>query len=581
VTPELHASGDLTIQMAVNQVQEQGGGTVCLESGIYHLDEGGVTIDQALSVRVRGQGLRTIVVAPVFGFRVTNSAFVTIEDLTVIAAGPEPAVELETTAAVTVQRVTALMLGIRDLAAPAVGLGGLSLLTRLRDNVLVAQVGIAGGGEEKAPLLTAELDVRDNLLVCRDVGIGLVGQVGHLLGTTLAANTVLRAAEAGVRMLGAVAPGHEATVCDNTLLVGGAAVQVSAAGFAVTANDITGSEQSIELRGDGIAVLRSTFGSLRGPTRIASNAVRDVGGRAIAVLAPVSTLAVTHNTIERALHGIVMEERAGAEVVLVADNTITDVGSREVDQTDGVTGIQVVGAYRAGVESNVVHGVGTAREARGASTGIEVLGCIESRVAGNSVDRVGFFESGGSDLGIAVRGLLLRVQVAGNTSRRQPVDVDEDGPSGFQGLLIGADLGSDERGLSLVKGYVVGVGSAGFVVGRAAAFAAKTGTVSVTVDTNIVSGSPELPSALVGVPGEVVVTGNQVHNRTDVGTPALRLVAFAATVSANRFRGGKPSAELDVDPQRLAVVGNLTSNGISVFGGGLDPQWDPLNPVGV
>jgi hypothetical protein len=32
-----------------------------------------------------------------------------------------------------------------------------------------------------------------------------------------------------------------------------------------------------------------------------------------------------------------------------------------------------------------------------------------------------------------------------------------------------------------------------------------------------------------------------------------------------------------VDPKRLAVLGNLTTTGMTVFGGGLDPRWVPLN----
>ena len=116
-----------------------------------------------------------------------------------------------------------LGLGQSDRPAPGIALGGMALLTSLRDNVVVAPLGIAGGGEEKQPLLTAELDIRDNLLVCRDAGIGLAGRVGHLFGNRVTANTVVRATEAGIRLLGAIAPGHGCTVADNSLVVAGPA----------------------------------------------------------------------------------------------------------------------------------------------------------------------------------------------------------------------------------------------------------------------------------------------------------------------------------------------------------------------
>jgi Family of unknown function (DUF6519)/Right handed beta helix region len=581
VTPESHASGALTIQMAVDEVKGAGGGTVCLEPGVYLLDESGVVVDQASSLRIRGQGLRTLLFAKRRGIQVTRSAFVTVESLTVITSGQDPAVDLVTTAAVTVESIAVLGLAQSDLPAPGIGLGGIALLTSLRDNVVVAPLGIAGGGDEKQPLLTAELDVRDNLLVCRDAGMHLAGRVGHLLGNRVTANTVVRAAEAGIRMLGAIAPGHGCTVADNSLVVGGSGIEVGTSGFVVSDNDVTGTSPTEEMKGDGISVREATFPSLRGTPRITDNQVRDVGGRGIGVLAPVANLVVTGNLVERALHGIVMEERVRADAVTVSDNRVVDVGSRAFDESDGVSGIQVLGARRASLESNVVYGVGQARQARGESTGIDVLACVESHVGANAVDRVGFPESGGRDVGIAVRALLRRVQVAGNTSRRQPVEADEDGPSEFHGLLVGADLETRERGVDRLKGYVVGVGEATFAIGPMAAYAVEFVPAAVTVDTNIVSGGGDRAAALIGVAGDVVCTGNQLHNRNDAPFPALRLVARTATVGQNRFRGGDPSAELDVDPKRLAVVGNLSTAHITVFGNLLNAPWDALNLNGV
>src|SRR5262249_8151778 len=54
VTPESHASGQLTIQDAVNKVKETGG-TVCLHTGQYAL-QAPVSIVGARSVRIKGQG---------------------------------------------------------------------------------------------------------------------------------------------------------------------------------------------------------------------------------------------------------------------------------------------------------------------------------------------------------------------------------------------------------------------------------------------------------------------------------------------------------------------------------------------
>ena len=581
VSPESHESGALTIQMAIDEVREAGGGTVCLGIGMYRLDEGGVVVEEGSSIRVRGQGLRTVLVAPARGIRVERSAFVTVEHLTVFASGVEPAVELRSTAAVTVEDTTVLVLGGRDSAQPGIALSGVALRTSLVGNVVIGPVGIAdAAADERLSVLTAELEVRDNLLVCRDVGVGLDRGVGHLAGNRVESNTVLRADDAGIRMLGLVAPAAGVVVADNSVIVAGTGVAVATAGFSVDGNEIAGTAASLERRGDGIAVTPSTLAKLPGAVRIAANRVRDVGGRGIAVLAPVGSLTIASNEVERAQHGIVMDERGRAGSVAVSHNTVTDVGSRPSDAADGTLGIRVTGAGRASVESNTVHGVATAREAQGASVGIDVLACLESRVAGNSVDRVGFAEVGGRDIGIAVRGRIRRCQVDGNTARRQPVDPEEDGQSGFQGLVVGANAHPDEPGADSGGGFVFGTGAFNFAISRFLAVALPRGDASVTVDANIIAGSGELPAALIGVGGDVVVTSNHVHTHIDRETPALRIVARSATVGQNRLRGGRPSGEVDVDPKRIAVLGNLSSTPITNFGGGLEARWAQLNQTG-
>ena len=581
VTPASHASGALTIQAAVQQVQEAGGGTVCLAVGAYHLDESGVLVEGASSVRIRGQGLRTVLFAKAEGIVVRRSAFVTVEQLTVISGGVRPGVLLEATARAGVEAVTVVSVSGPDRPEAAIELAGACLFPSIRDCVVVAGVGIHGGGE-RSPLLTSGLDLSDNLLLCGTRGIDLSGRVAHLLGNRVGGNTVLRASEAGIRLLGAIPPGHGCTVADNVLLVDGTGIEVSASGCTVAGNEVTGTAASLEARADGIAVSATSLGLLRGPTILTGNQVQDVGGRGIAVASPATSLEVSRNLVERALEGIVMSGKAQAESVSVADNTVRDIASRESDGTKRTVGIQVVGATRATVESNTVHGVGSAREALGSATGIQVLACTESRVAGNSVDRIGFPESGGRDLGIGVQGRLLRTQVSGNAVRRQPVDVDADGPSAFRGLLIGTDGDQREPQIVAVDDYAVATGAAMFVVGKAAAFApAADGRASaaVTADANIVSGSGEVSVALIGVAGEVVASGNHLHARQGAA-PALHVIAEAASINANRLRGGEPTARLDVDPKRLAVLGNLVTDGIEVSGAALPAPWDQFNPTG-
>ena len=87
VTPESHASGALTIQMAVDQVKGTGG-KVCLQPGFYLLDEP-VRIDRrARRCTLEGKGWRTILArrraSP--AIVVERSLGVAIDSLTVLTA---------------------------------------------------------------------------------------------------------------------------------------------------------------------------------------------------------------------------------------------------------------------------------------------------------------------------------------------------------------------------------------------------------------------------------------------------------------------------------------------------------------
>lgn len=580
VTAESHNSGALTIQEAIELVTPTGG-TVCLEAGLYHVDKAGLTIDDATSVTVRGQGPKSLILFRGKGIQVSSSAFVTLQDFAVAAIGTDAAVSIHSSSRVTAQRLTVLVLGTSDRGRRAFELSGVCLLTRLHDNVVLAQVGVSGGDEERA-LLTAGLEISDNLLVCADRGVALAGRVAHLFATAVTGNTVLRASEVGVRAIGAIGPGGGCEISGNTVMLGGVGVEIAASGFVVSDNEILGTDESIKLGRDGVVVGLSSFGSLRGRVAIEDNRIRDVGGVGVAIAAPIVDLDVIGNHIERASGGVVMSERARALRATVADNVVRDVGSRETDKSAGSVGVQVVGARRGDVRSNIVHGVGTHEAIGDASVGIRVFGCLESRVSGNSVERVGHEKGGNQLVGIHVGATFARTLVDSNFSRRSPHDVEDEPMMGWIGLLVGGAPRDD--GTTHVAGYTEVPGAESYVVGARTAFAVdKGGTPSATVDTNTVTGGGETPAALIAVRGEAVVSGNQCHQRQESAAAALELYAVAATVSHNRLRGGRPSGALNVDIKALAVVGNISSNGIEagVPLGGLGLPWKPLNPDGV
>lgn len=559
VTPESHAGGSLTIQMAVDQVVAAGGGIVCLRPGTFLLDESGVVIDAATSVTVRGVGPRSVVVTRGTGFSVTGSAFVSLEDLSVIASG-RTAVDARATIGLTVQRLTVLDIARVDVPAAAIRLAGVSLATTLRENIVIGPRGIESSEEDV--LLTAELRIEENTLICREGAIRLVG--GHLFSNAIRSNTILRCEVGGIHVPGLIAPGHGFEISDNSLYVQGFGIAVGASGFTVDDNDVTGVGEGSDVA-YGIALTPSPLGDLRGTTRVSRNRVTERATAAIALGAALSEVTISDNEVSQVPAGIATVRGGSADAASVRGNLLTDLAGRE---GNGL-GIALVGVSNAHVEGNQVLRVAQHPDAL-LGIGIVLVGCPVARVSGNGVDQVGTVDRVPPSLGIGVTGAFDSAQVAGNTVRRQPVAPDDDQRGPFTGLVIG-------QGEADVDGLLKKVG----LTGLHAVLAAIGGPSAATVEGNVVWGNGEMATARISIgEGEAVVGGNQFLTAAE-GASALSMTADAGTVATNRLRGGRPSAALTGNPKQYAVVGNITSSGIEINGGPLDPTWLPLNPDGV
>jgi hypothetical protein len=313
VTPESHRSGELTIQAAIDDVGRRGG-RVCLAIGVYALEQT-VKIAAARSLTLTGKGRGTVLVHTGDGpaIDVDDSIEVTIEHLTVTGTASEPidpapgaaaAVELgivvRNTMGATIQRCflvqAAPFLGGEELgavlrrravAAPApltggiaIGLAGLLAETVIRENVVLADLGIGSltpdrpldpidglhrrelersglAGERSSGrqvfaalvdlpehLVTHGLYIEDNLLACRRVGIDLgraveregssddpkTAALVHIGDTRIRGNTIYGCVEAGIIAAGLV-PGESESL-RRTLGVTGPFSGASAAIFA-------------------------------------------------------------------------------------------------------------------------------------------------------------------------------------------------------------------------------------------------------------------------------------------------------------------------------------------------------------
>jgi len=573
VTPESQSSGALTLQAAVDQIKATGG-TVCLSAGIYDIGSG-IEVDGARSVRIRGQGPATILVARGEALAITSSIAVTVENLAIVSGvGAPAAVRLRGVALVDLHELAVLSFGSQESGGSAIELSGVGLLVALRRNVLVARTGIGVPGAERIGMYAAALRIEDNVVVSSDRGIDLGGASAYLYDSRVSRNDVLGPQAAGIVATGAVAPGGSLDLTDNKISTRGAGILVGADGL-VDGNTINtlgegpGSE--------GIVVEAGPLTVQPGHVRITGNRIHDRSGIGIVLRTAVRTFMVKQNVLATVGLGIGIEEKGEAERVAIDNNEVFDVATAEGSSVFGV-GIFVMRAMSAAVVGNTVARVGPGVVEGTQLAGIVALATPDIRISGNVVDEIGPQDGfAGQAYGIAVVGPFERASVSDNSVRFGP-DRPGPGDGDWNALLIqSAGRGRSRIGSERV---VVPVGDGAVVVNRGWAFVAAGRGDHVGLASNTLTGGGVQPACLVRVGGDVVAEGNQCLYLAREDPSAIVLGGSSIVASSNRVRGDKAMLILEVEENRFAAVGNLAAGGTHLGGpgNGLPSPWKPLNP---
>lgn len=573
VTPESQSSGALTVQAAVDQIKATGG-TICLSAGIYDIGPG-VEIDGARSLRIRGQGPATILVARGEALTITNSIAVTVENLAIVSGvGAPAAIRLRGVALADLHDLTVLSFGSQETGGSAIELGGVALLVALRRNVLVARTGIGAGSGEKIGLFTAGLRIEDNVVVAFERGIDLGGTSAYLYDSRVSGNDVLGPQQAGIVATGAVAPGGSLDLTGNKVATRGAGIVVGADAL-VDANTINTLGDGPGT--DGIVVEAGPLTVQPGHVRITGNRIHDRAGSGIVLRTAVRTFMVKQNVLATVGLGIGIEEKGQAERVAIDNNEVFDVGTAQESAVFGA-GIFVMRAMSAAVAGNTVARVGPGAVEGTQVAGIVAIAADDIRISGNVVDEVGP-QGGfaGQAYGILVVGPFERVSVSDNSVRFGP-DQPAPGDGDWNALLIQ----SAGRGRSRIgsERAVVPLDDGAVVLNRGWAFAAERRGDHVGVASNSLAGGGQQPACLVRVGGDVVAEGNQCLYVLREDPSAVVLGGSSIVASSNRLRGDRAMLILEVEENRFAAVGNLASGGTHLGGpgNGLPSPWQPLNP---
>jgi hypothetical protein len=592
VTPDSHKSGSLTIQMAVAQVIAAGGGTVCLEAGLYGVTDP-VVADGAVALRIHGQGLGSLVVATGTAFTAARTRGLTIESLAILSgADGDAAIDLQSAILADVHDVAVVSYAVSEGGGSAIQLGGAALGVSLRRNVLVARTGIdAGGGSgdsERLGILGAAVRVEDNVVFGLDCGIDLGGRSAYVLSCRVDRNDVIGGPSGAIVATGAVAPGGTLDVTGNRIVTVGDGITVGPDATvdsnvidAFTASRSPASFNADVAPGpvvDGIVVATGGFSNPPGHVRIGGNRVDGLGGIGISLATPVQTFVVERNLITRTAAGILITGDGAADRAVIGDNELLDIEA-QAGGGPAPVGIGLIGAQAVSVTDNTIARIGLDLPTVLLRAGILVAGAADVRVTGNVVDGVGSTQGfTGLAGGIVVFGPFDSVTVSNNFAR---FDAATPGPGQGNWVAVAIESLTGARTFTESMAGTPVTGGAALYFNADSVYIAPKGGEHVGLDANMLSGGGADPTCVVEVTGDVVAQGNQcLHEGGELST-AMRLAGATLTASTNRARGTRAMILLVVNGKRFAAVGNLAPGGthLNSAGGSLPAPWAVLNPT--
>lgn len=603
VTPESHASGQLTIQAAVDRLRDRGG-TVCLQPGTYALQEP-VSLRGARSVTIRGQGPTTIVAAPGSAFVINTGMALCIEKLSVLSAGLESAIRVETALGVTLRELLVFAYdGLRDRRSAAVALSGLCAAVSIRDNLFVAPDGIrTETGNEGGPAfaLLGALAIERNLLSCQRNGIAFDGSVGQLWDTRIGDNQFTNCPGTGVLVRGLATAGSSLHVEGNNLNVRGHGIVCGMGNAWIDRNRAHSTGDTPHVAGnDGIALVPGLDRAGAAQVHVLANQVSGFSGTGIAIRARIGDLVAKLNIVGACGNGIVMAEDAESDSVSIENNHVRDITGAPGEASGAiVAGISVLRTEAATIAGNQVRDIARNTQQRvSLSAGLVVTGVTRSRIHGNEVSGIGpVGDFAGAGCGILVQAPLTQTEIAHNQVQRD--DESQAGNGAWYALLVGdsttrtaaagavanLDLTAAPEAvhhtvnLSTVRldarRTLVLSGDRAFVATAAAdVFAAAVlarGSVATVVGNMLLARGGSV-AVEVRASAEIMFNDNCCELFDNGQNPAVRLRAPVLVMNANRVRSvTKPTVQLVT--QVVAALGNVTSHGIDP----LPAQWNALN----
>ena len=618
VSPAAHAKAEPSLQQAIDQMLAVGGGTVCLEAGVYRLQQPlkvSAGTGTAISLTLSGQGDSTRIVASGAGaLFATGGVDLAVESLQILCEAATGALFTAISVAdATAVRLQALQI-VGDPAVPnlvAVSLTGQVTRAQVLDCDIAAAFGIATRNLADATgaqsrVFVADLHIADNRLACGAAAVDMSIDPKLVPVVRLLRNQV-RAGALGIRLGGGSDGGGTTEISGNRVSVANDGIVVDLHGARILENDVAWSGGDATAPGRGIVVASNIqfADASAGNCRIVGNRLDGFPAAAITVTTPLTSTEILQNQITRCGSGILVGGTIALGDVAIVGNQVADLDAVVAASKPALlAGISVLNVQQVRVAGNAVARLG-AKTAPNKFTMVAVLvqRCTSVRVEGNALRDIGpQIAYSGTVLGVCVSSPAGSLHVEGNRVA-QTVLTEQVPPAptpSWLGIVVipqEAVFGSafatltnavGDISIAALSGLGVGGSSApGAVLAPAATI--PIAATAVVLRNDVVSRRTQ-PAILV-LAGSCDFSNNQCLRDTLLGDAAgadvLLSTNRALVVGGNHVIGPKGAASIRLVPpgNSFTVIGNITSGGIQVQAAGLPPAqlglpWEPLNVYG-
>jgi Right handed beta helix region/Family of unknown function (DUF6519) len=580
VTAESHRTGKLTIQDAIDEIKEVGGGTICLGPGVFILTQGPVRLDNAFAVRIRGQGAATAIIQlRGAAFIFSKSRWCTLDYLTILSiadATTEPAIRLRDSVGTTIERL--MISALRESTGPLAGVlleAGSLLQTKIRDNFFRAQFGVFA---PKDALFLDSFYCENNSMQCSNTGVQLAGS-SYYWDTIIARNRIDSTTVAGIAVTGFAST--ELDVTGNTITpVKGDGIVLGTGNARISDNEVVNERETEH----GIRLVPGLMQLRLATVIVSANRLQGLRGDGISIETLIRTGRIEHNILtDISRNGLVMAKGSGAESLSVLGNQLIDVATAAAAESQNpyweIAGIYLLGVAVGAVSDNILSGIGAKANDAGIIAGVLVDFCPDMRINDNLIVNLApVINFKNLAAGVYVLGPPANVQIAGNTIRRQLEAPDVLDDSKWQAIFISSQRTLERR----FAGFTDLSATQRVNVIDSLAAASARNADDAGIHGNTLHGYGSAPLVEVSATSTCRFSDNQCS--VEQQKIAVALTATNIIASANRV-DCKPVTQglaLNVpDPKTgFTVLGNIAGGPIKVNGDPLDVPWQPLNVIG-